>query len=40
MGRGSPQGLARASVICLGLAATTAGFVRAKLARLLTSGAP
>jgi glycosyltransferase involved in cell wall biosynthesis len=36
----TPQGLARASAICLGLAATTAGFVRAKLARLLTSGAP
>jgi glycosyltransferase involved in cell wall biosynthesis len=35
-----PDGLARAAAICLGLAATTAGFARAKVSRLLSKSAP
>jgi hypothetical protein len=34
------DGLARAAAICLGLAATTAGFARAKVSRLLSKSAP
>jgi GT2 family glycosyltransferase len=36
----TPGGLARALAICLGLAATTAGFARAKVTRLLSRTAP
>ncbi|MBB3750251.1 glycosyltransferase involved in cell wall biosynthesis [Mycolicibacterium sp. BK634] len=36
----TPDGLARASAILLGLAATTVGFVRAKIVRLLSRSAP
>lgn len=36
----TPTGLARAFAICLGLAATTVGFVRAKIARLLSRSEP